>query len=87
MKNSDKEKQLYSGYGIAYHGAGLQNFDNDFAKNVLIFGIDNSSSAHTHKYKNNFMVLVKGPFDDSNISVSAAEQKLSINFTKAKIKL
>ena len=54
---------------------------------LIIFGIDNSSSAHTHKYKNNFMVLVKGPFDDSNISVSAAEQKLSINFTKAKIKL
>ena len=54
---------------------------------LIIFGIDNSSSAHTHKCKNNFMVLVKGPFDDSNISVSAAEQKLSINFTKAKIKL
>ena len=54
---------------------------------LIIFGIDNTSSAHTHKYKNNFMVLVKGPFDDSNISVSAAEQKLSINFTKAKIKL
>ena len=54
---------------------------------LIIFGIDNSSSAHTHKYKNNFMVLVKGPFDDSNISVSAAEQKLSINFTRAKIKL
>ena len=54
---------------------------------LIIFDIDNSSSAHTHKYKNNFMVLVKGPFDDSNISVSAAEQKLSINFTKAKIKL
>ena len=54
---------------------------------LIIFGIDNSSSAHTHKYKNNFMVLVKGPFDDSNISVSAAEQKLTINFTKAKIKL
>ena len=57
MKNSDKEKQLYSGYGIAYHGAGLQNFDNDFAKNVLIFGIDNSSSADTDNRKNNFLLL------------------------------
>lgn len=54
---------------------------------LIIFGIDNSSSGHTHKYKNNFMVLVKGSFDDSNVSVSAAEQKLSINFSNAKIKL
>lgn len=54
---------------------------------LIIFGIDNSSSGHTHKYKNNFMVLVKGSFDDSNVSVSAVEQKLSINFSNAKIKL
>ena len=48
---------MYSGYGIAYHGAGLQNFDNDFAKNVLIFGIDNSSSADTDNSKNIFLLL------------------------------
>lgn len=54
---------------------------------LITFGIDNSSSGHTHNYKNNFIVLVKGPSDDSNVSVSAAEQKLSINFSKAKIKL
>ena len=54
VKNDDKEKWVYSGYGIAFHGAGSWNFDNDFATNVTIFGVENSSSSHTDDYKNNF---------------------------------
>ena len=32
-------------------------FCNDFARNVIIFGIDNSSSSHADNQKNNFLVL------------------------------
>ena len=31
VKNSDKAKWVYSGYGIAFDGTGLGSFGNDFA--------------------------------------------------------
>ena len=33
---------VYTVYGIVFNGVGLWNFGNDFAKNVVIFGTDNS---------------------------------------------
>ena len=46
IKNNDKEKWVNSGYGIAFHRAGLWNFGDDFVNNVAIFVVDNSSSSH-----------------------------------------
>ena len=57
VKNSDKAKWVYSGYGKAFDGAGLCSFANDFARSDVIFGVDNSSSADNHK--NNFLYWVK----------------------------
>ena len=51
---------MYSGYGIAFDGAGSWNFGNDNARNVVIFGVDNSSSSHVDDCKNIFLVLGKG---------------------------
>ena len=34
---------------------------NDFARNVVIVGVDNSSSSHTDNQKNNFLVLGECP--------------------------
>ena len=34
VEKSDKEKLLYSGYGIAFDRTGSWNFGNDFARNV-----------------------------------------------------
>ena len=31
-----------------FDGAGSGSFGNDFARNVLIFGVDNISSSHTN---------------------------------------
>ena len=42
-KNSYKSQSVYSGYGLAFYGAGLCSFGYDFARNVVIFGVDNSS--------------------------------------------
>ena len=42
VKNSNKEKYVYSGYGITFDSAGSWSFGNDFARNVTIFGVDNS---------------------------------------------
>ena len=61
VKTSDKKKYVYSGYGIMFDSAGLWNFDNDFARNVIIFGVGNSSSSHSDNCKNDFLILGEGP--------------------------
>ena len=35
------------------------NFGYDYARNVILFGVDNSSSPHADNLKNSFLVLVK----------------------------
>ena len=42
VKNTDKEKWVYSGYGITFDRAGSWNFRNNDAGNAIIFGINNS---------------------------------------------
>ena len=62
VKNSNKEKSAcISACGIAFDGKGSWNFGNDFAENVVIFNVDNSSSSHDNNRKNNFLVVGKGP--------------------------
>ena len=60
-KNSDKEKYLYSGCGITFDSAGSWSFANEIARNVTIFGFDNSYSSPAGNCKNNFLVLGEGP--------------------------
>lgn len=50
VRNSDKSKYLYIDYRIAFNGAGSWSFDNQFVRNALIFGADNSSSSHIYKF-------------------------------------
>ena len=85
-KNSDKSKYVYSGNGIAFNGLGSWSFGNDFARNFIIFGIDNSSTSHTNNRKKIFLVLVEGLTDDIYGSIGAAEKNFSINLSKAKSK-
>ena len=58
--NSDKEKYVYSGYVITFHSSGSWSFGNGSARNVIFFGVDNSSSSHFYNRKNNFLILGKG---------------------------
>ena len=86
VKHSDKEKLVYSGYEIAFDGAGSWNFGNGFAKNVVIFGIDNSSSSHAETRKSNILVLGEGPTYGINISFGSPEKKFSFSFSKESTK-
>ena len=54
VKNSDKEKYVYSRYIIVFDGKGEWSFGNGYARNVIIFGVNNSSSSYTDNFKNNF---------------------------------
>ena len=86
IKNSDKEKYVYSGYGITFDSAGSWSFNNDTARNIIFFGVDNSSSVHIDNCKNNFLVLGEGPTYGINGSFGSPEKKFSINFSKENIK-
>ena len=72
LKNSDKEKYVYSKYRITFDSGGFLSFDNDTARNVIIFGVDNSSSSHADNRKNNFLVLREGPTYGINGSFGSA---------------
>ena len=85
-KNSDKQKYVYSSFGIAFDWKGDWSFDNDYARNVIIFGVDNSSSSHADNLKNNFLILGDGDTFSINGSFGALEKKFSINSSKANTK-
>ena len=56
VNNCDKENWVHSGYGIAFDGKDTWSFVYDYAKNIIAFGVDNSSSSHADDCKNNCSV-------------------------------
>ena len=83
VKNSGKKKYVYNGYGIAFDSAGSWSFDKDFARDVRIFWVYNSSLSHR---KNNFLILGEGPTYGINGSFGAPEKLIYINFNKVNTK-
>ena len=60
-KNTDVDKYKYSGYGIGFDRRSSFSFPSGgFGQNVLIFGVDMSSSAHIDNKKKDILVLGKG---------------------------
>ena len=74
-RDADKTKFAYNGQGIAFDGQGMQSFGNYFIRNVINFGVDNTSSSRTDNQKINFLELGEGSTDDINDSVDIAEKK------------
>ena len=87
IKTSDKEGLVCSGHGIAFDRKSRWNYGNDFARNIVIFGVDNSSSSHADNRKNNFLVLGEGPTYGITGSFDSPEKKFRINFKKSKVKI
>ena len=81
IKNNDKEKYVYSSCRIAYDGKDERSFGNEFARNVIIFEFDSSSSSHTGSIKNGFLIYGKEDTFGINGSFGAPEKKLDINFS------
>ena len=71
-----------SGYGITFDNAGSWEFDNDFAINVIILGVDNGSSSHSDNRKNNFSVLGGSPTHGINRSSGSPEKGLILILLK-----
>ena len=60
-KNADTDKCGYYGYGIRFGRKSSFSFPRGrFSQNVIIFGVDISSSAHVDNKKNDILILGKG---------------------------
>ena len=81
-KNADDiDKYGYSGYGIEFD----RKSSGGFGQNVVIFGVDVSSSIHIDNKKKDTLVLGKGPTQGLERTLTA-EKMSSINFTVTKKK-
>ena len=69
---------MYSGCRIAFGVKGEWGFDNDYTRNVIIFGVDNSSSSDSDNLKNNFFVLGEGNTFGINGSFGVPNKKISV---------
>ena len=83
VRNPVKYKFIYSGKKIVFVGDSLWSLDNDFFRNVVIFGADNTSSSHTKNKKNK--LSGEEPIDGINDKTGTGEKK-NVNFTKTKTK-
>ena len=68
---------MYSSNGITFDIAGSWSFYNDIARNIISFGVDNSSSSHADNRKNNFLVLGESPTFGSNGRFGSRKKKFS----------
>ena len=61
-KNADIDKYGYSGYGIGFDRHGSFSFPGTgLGRNVIIFGVDMSSSTKIDNRKKDILILGKGP--------------------------
>ena len=80
-KNTYIDKYGYSGYGTGFDRRSSISFPGSgFGQNVIIFGLDMSSSAHVHNKKKDILILEKGPTQGLEHTLNA-EKMYSINFT------
>ena len=84
-KNADIDKYGYSGYGIGFDRETSFSIGNETGKNVIIFGVDMSSSSKIDNRKKDILILGKGPTQGLEHTLSA-EKLYSINFTKKNTK-
>ena len=85
-ENADIEKYKYSGYGIGFDRRSSISFPGGgFGPNILLFGVDMSSTVHIDNKGKDTLVLGKGQTQGLE-STLTAEKMYSINFTVTKRK-
>ena len=87
-KNADINKYKYSGYGIGLdEKEAFSHQSGGFGNNLIIFGVDRSSSVHANNKKENILILgevLTQGLDDTTLT---AEKMYSKNFTGTKKKI
>ena len=83
-KHVDVDLYRYSGHGIRFDRRGSYSIGDEVGRNVIIFGVDMSSSPHIDK-KKYISILPKGPKQGLEHTLTA-EKLYSINFIKENTK-
>ena len=94
IKNTDFSKNNYTGHGLCFdeggefgHAVRQGNFDRTTnVKNVIIFGVDMSSSIHGTNRANNIYVMGKDFIQGINDTTIYAEKLFHNNFTEFGVK-
>ena len=93
-KSTDSSKNNYTGYGLCFdeggefsHTVREGNFNHvTNAKNVIIFGVDTSSSIHATNRANNIYVMGQDLIEGINDKTIYAEKLFHNNFTEFGVK-
>ena len=56
-KHGGVDKYKYSGYGIGFDRKGFFSIGDEIGRNVIIFGVDVSSSSHIDNKKKDILIL------------------------------
>ena len=87
-KNADIDKNKYSEYGFGFDRTGVYLLpDSSFGRNVVIFGVDMSSSAHVDNKGKDILILGTGPTQGLGEHSLTAEKMYSVNFTDHRKKM
>ena len=79
-KNADLDKYKYSSYDIRFNSRSEFSWTNgNVGKNVIIFGIDNSSYVHIDGRNKNILVLGEEPTQGSDKDTIIAKINILIN--------
>ena len=86
-KIADLDKYQYNGYGIGFDsGSEFSLPDGSICKNVIIFGVDTSSSVQIDNKKKDILILCIGATQGLDDTTLLVEAKYSINFSRPNIK-
>ena len=78
-KNADPDKYVYIGYGN--ESDSVQSF-HYLTKNVIIFGVDMTSSKHIDNKKKHISILGRDPVQKLDDTTLIVEAQYSINFSR-----
>ena len=82
-KNADPDKCIHTGYGIGFDSRSEFSLpDGSMGKNITIFPLVTSSSAQIDDKKKDILILVEGPTQRLNDTMSTAEAQSSINSSR-----
>ena len=80
--NIDLDKYTYSGYGIGFdHTGTFTRPKGGIARNIIIFGVDTSTSVYALNKTQNILVLGKAFIQKLNNTTIYAEKMYSPNFS------
>ena len=86
-KNADIDKHKFFGYGIGFDGKGFYSYaSGGTGRNVVIFGVDVSSSTKIDNKKKDILIFGNGETQGLGEHSLSAEKMSSINFIEANTK-